>query len=131
MTVSTISLLSTVFTSDSGKTITELSIGEAALYALLGYLVVFAGIAIIMGIVYLVGFILRKVTAAADTRKAKKAEEEAKKAEADAAAAADGESGDITELERAAVIAAVYAVLSGESGSAPKAEFVVRRIKRL
>lgn len=130
MTLNIISLLSTVTISDSGKTITELSLGEAALYAVLGYLVVFAGIAVIMGIVYLVGFILKKVTAAAEKKKAAQAEEEAKKA-AEAAASAPAEESDITELERAAVVAAVYAVLSEESGPAPKAEFVVRRIRRL
>lgn len=50
----------------------HIGIGEAAIDALLGFLVVFIGIALLVGIIWLVGYIMRKVSGKAPQKAEKK-----------------------------------------------------------
>lgn len=104
------------------------SFGEALVYALIGFLVVFAGIVLIICIIWLIGLILRKTNNLAfltdwkNKRKKDVAETDAQKQHA------AQESDDIPDEVKAAIIAAIFAYYSEEK---PKCEFKVKRIKRI
>ena len=92
---------------------------ESLVYALIGFLVVFAGILILIGLLYLVGYIIRKAERSGVLFKKKsKAVEESVSAESD----------EVADEVRAAIVAAVMAYYSAEK---PQCEFVVKRIKRI
>lgn len=93
-------------------------LGEALLYALLGFFVTFLGIVLLIFIVWLCGQIVSRLSA----RKG------SKKAAAPAAPAATAEEEGIGEEVRAAIIAAIAAYYADEEGTC---EFKVKRIKRL
>lgn len=93
-------------------------LGEALLYALLGFFVTFLGIVLLIFIVWLCGQIVSRLSA----RKG------SKKAAAPAAPAATAEEEGIGEEVRAAIIAAIAAHYADEEGTC---EFKVKRIKRL
>ncbi len=108
--------------SDDGFPITWLNIGEALVYALLGFAVTFVGIVILIFFVWVYGKIIKSVQREAAKKAGAKAE--AEKAE-DTVAAADGE---ISAEVRVAIVAAIAAYYEGEKS---KCEFKVKRIKRL
>lgn len=99
--------------------------GEAALYALIGFLVVFIGIILIIGIIWLVGWIMRKTNNLEFLTK--KREKKSKKAvnETISSSAADGE---IPDEVKVAIIAAIMAYYEENQ---PKCAFTVKRIKRI
>jgi len=100
--------------------------GEALVYALIGFLVVFVGIVLIILIIWLIGLILRKTdNLAFITKRRKKPKTEEIKESNKQEDIADGE---IPEEVKVAVIAAIMAYYSEEK---PKCEFKVRRIKRI
>lgn len=104
----------------TGNVVPHVSIPEALLYALVGFLVTFMGIIILIFFVWLCGRVMKAVT----LRKKEKKEEPA-------AQAAPSEGKDAEEVDarvRAAIVAAVAAYLAGENSSC---EFKVKRIKRL
>ena len=103
-------------TSSDNFPITWLGIGEGFLYALLGFVVTFLGVAILIGIVYLFGFIVKKTGSAS-----------AKKMPAKAVAG-EAPSEEISEEIRVAIVAAIAAYYQSENSAC---EFKVRRIKRL
>ena len=108
--------------SDDGFPITWLNIGEALVYALLGFAVTFLGIIILIFFVWVYGKIIKSVRQGAG----KKAKGKTEESEAQAAVpAADGE---IPVEVRLAIVAAIAAYYEGESS---KCEFKVKRIKRL
>lgn len=108
--------------SDDGFPITWLNIGEALVYALLGFAVTFLGIIILIFFVWAYGKIIKSVRQGAG----KKAKGKTEESEAQAAvSAADGE---IPVEVRLAIVAAIAAYYEGESS---KCEFKVKRIKRL
>ena len=108
--------------SDDGFPITWLNIGEALVYALLGFAVTFLGIIILIFFVWAYGKIIKSVRQGAG----KKAKGKTEESEAQAAVpAADGE---IPVEVRLAIVAAIAAYYEGESS---KCEFKVKRIKRL
>lgn len=108
--------------SDDGFPITWLNIGEALVYALLGFAVTFLGIIILIFFVWAYGKIIKSVRQGAG----KKAKGKTEESEAQAAVpAADGE---IPVEVRLAIVAAITAYYEGESS---KCEFKVKRIKRL
>lgn len=117
-------LLSTIPEKDpeTGKLITELTIPESLMYAVIGFIVTFIGIVVIIFIIWLAGLIARKSVAR-------------KKASADmqeqygAAHDALPDDGGISEAERVAIIAAIAAYY--ESENAAVSEFKVRRIRRI
>ena len=98
----------------------NISIGEAALYALLGFLVVFAGIALLILIVWAVGKIIAKVNLKQVQAKETKKTEEIK-------ATPVIEEDEISEETVAAITAAIMAYYQNEQ---PKCEFRVKRIKK-
>ena len=100
----------------------DVSIGEAALYALLGFLVVFVGITLLIFIVWLVGKIINKVTNVQAKAKVEKTSE----AVVQSLAVADGDAVD--EETVAAITAAIMAYYQNEQ---PKCEFKVKRIKKV
>lgn len=100
--------------------------GEALLYALIGFVIVFAGIAIIIAVIWLIGLLMRKTDNLAFLTKKK---DKSKNAGADIVANephADGD--DIPEEIKAAIVAAVMSYYQTEK---PKCDFIVKRIKRI
>ncbi len=96
------------------------SLPEAALYALLGFAIVFLGIAFLILIVWLVGKGMGKASAVAVKPQEKVNEEKAESSKA------KGE--EITE-ETIAVITAALMAYYEQTGA--KCEFTVKRIKRI
>lgn len=94
------------------------NMAESLVYALIGFVVVFAGIVILIGLLYLVGYIIRKAEKGNIGIFKRKAAEEAEPAEGD----------EVSDEVKAAIVAAVMAYYSTEK---PQCEFVVKRIKRI
>lgn len=104
--------------------------GEAALYALIGFVVVFIGIAIIIGIIWLVGLLMRKTNNLEFLTK--KREKTIKKPVENSA---DGQNGapaagtdDVPDEVKAAIVAAIMAYYEERE---EKCQFTVKRIKRM
>ncbi len=102
----------------------EISIGESALYALLGYLVVFLGIALLIFVVWAIGRGMSKNKS--EKVIAPKAE---KPVVAQSIAVADASKNDDLDEETLAVITA--ALMAYYQTNNPKCEFTVKRIKRI
>ena len=98
----------------------DVSIGTAALYALIGYLVVFAGIAFLIFIVWLVGKFMTKAQPAKKT------------APMESAPALDTsiQSAD-DEVDEETVAVIMAALMAYYEANNPKCEFTVKRIKRV
>lgn len=103
----------------------SLGFGEACLYALIGFLIVFFGIALIILIIWLIGLILRKTNNLEFLSKIGKKKKKATEAATEIVKASDGE---ISDDVKAAIIAAIMAFYSEEM---PACEFKVKRIKRI
>lgn len=101
----------------------HIGIGEAAIDALLGFLVVFIGIALLVGIIWQVGYIMRKVSGKAP-QKAEKKQKPAVVPKETPVKESDG----LSEEEVAVITAAIMAYYAKEK---PKCEFTVKRIKRI
>ena len=99
----------------------DVPIGEVALYALIGFLVVFFGISFLIFVVWLVGKIMAKTSSRAP--KTKKMEENA----VDLVPAPANEE-EMDEETVAVITAAIMAYYVKENR---KCEFTVKRIKRL
>ena len=95
-------------------------IGEAALYALLGYLIVFLGIAFLILVVWAVG----KIVGTLETK-----EKENKQKQAVETVINEEVSEDEVSEETVAVITA--ALMAYYQQNNPKCEFTVKRIKRV
>lgn len=110
----------------------KISIGEAAIDALIGFLVVFLGIALLVFIVWIVGLIMQKVNptgkASAPKKEVKKEQKPPKKEES--VAAKPSVSADGIDEETIAVISAAIAAYYGACNQA-NCGFVVKRIKRM
>jgi sodium pump decarboxylase gamma subunit len=102
----------------------HIGIGEAAIDALLGFIIVFIGIALLVGVVWLVGYVIQKTT-----KKASKANKAAEKnaEQLEQATTSFGEE-ELTEETVAVITAAIMAYYAKEK---PECEFTVKRIKRL
>mgnify|MGYP000246764095 CR=1 FL=1 len=101
-----------------GKTITELTIPEGLLYALIGFLVTFLGIVILIFFVWLVGKGINSFTAKTAAKQ---------KNSVELTETAESEDEISTEI-KLAIIAAVAAYYEGEKATC---EFKVKRIKRI
>lgn len=99
----------------------NMSVGDAALYALVGFLIVLAVLALLVGIFYLSGFIFKSKALNGGLKK--------KKDDGAANVAAPAESDDEEELV-AAITAAISVILSEESDTDVQPDFVIRRIKK-
>lgn len=104
----------------------KISIGLSALYALIGFIVVFAGIAFLILVVWAVG----KVMASANGVKAPKKEtvEKPKKQEIVAESLAVTDTDAVSDETVAVIMAALMAYYQKTN---PKCEFTVKRIKRI
>ncbi len=94
----------------------EVPIGEAALYALLGFSIVFLGIAFLILVVWAVGKLMNK------TPRPKEKEESV------SPMIVEEKSEDLTEETIAVITAAIMAYYQQNN---PKCEFTVKRIKRI
>lgn len=103
----------------------DIGLGDGALYSIVGFIIVLAVLALLVGIFYLSGFIFQTKFLSKDNlfeRKNKKA----------SAAKSDGSSEDEDDEETvAAIFAAIAAIYADEhSGDDTVPEFVIRHIKR-
>ena len=99
--------------------------GEPAIYALIGFLIVFVGIVLIIAIIWLIGLLMRKTNNLAFLTQIGKQKQ---KKEEPAPAEAISDTDEVPDEVKAAIIAAIMAYYSEEK---PKCEFKVKRIKRL
>ncbi len=99
--------------------------GESAIYALIGFLIVFVGIILIITIIWLVGLLMRKTNNLAFLTKIGKKK---KKKDEPVVATVVSDTEEVPDEVKAAIIAAIMAYYSAEK---PKCEFKVKRIKRL
>ncbi len=100
------------------------------LYSLIGFVFVFIGIGILIGILYLVGAVMKKVndktpSASKKKKKGKKAKEEENAVPPAPVAEA---SEEVPAEVKAAIMAAIMAYYDAEK---PQCEFVVKKIKRI
>jgi Na+-transporting methylmalonyl-CoA/oxaloacetate decarboxylase gamma subunit len=107
----------------------SLGLGEACLYALIGFCIVFIGIVIIIIVIRLIGLLMQKTDNLAflSKKKTKKSEKplDVKTAERTVSNADDGE---ISDEVKVAIVAALMAYYEKDK---PHYEFKVKRIKRL
>ena len=99
----------------------SLGFGEACLYALIGFLIVFLGITIIIFIIWLIGLILRKTNNFEFLSKIGRKKNKVVETTVNVPDMADG---DIPDEVKAAIIAAIMTYYSDEK---PECEFRVRR----
>lgn len=105
--------------------------GEALLYALIGFAVVFLGIVLLIAIIWLVGLLMRKTNnleflTNLKFKKRVKTEEVEQVAALQENTQADGD--EIPAEVKAAIVAAIMAYYQQEES---KCEFTVKRIKRI
>ena len=105
----------------------SVEVGEAALYALLGFAVVFVGIAFLIFVVWLIGKLMLKFNPAKVPKQAKPTPSPVVNERAESLAVADASS-EISE-ETVAVITAALMVYYQRTN--PQCEFTVKRIKRI
>lgn len=108
----------------------SLGFGEACLYGLIGYLIVFLGIIIIILIIWLIGLVLRKTNnfAFLKVKKREKNNIIQEHPNVSEPVAVVAENGDIPDEVKAAIVAAIMAYYCEEK---PECEFKVKRIKRI
>ncbi|MCH5148809.1 MAG: OadG family protein [Clostridiales bacterium] len=102
----------------------SLELGEACLYALIGFAVVFAGIVIIILIIWLIGLLMRKTDNLAFLNKIGKKRKKVKEQVIEDRIPEE----EISPEVRAAIVAAIMAYYTAEK---PKCEFKVKRIKKI
>ena len=100
-----------------------ISFTDALLYALIGFVFVFVGIGILIGVLYLVGFLMQKMND--KSKKTEKAAQPIEKAAPAPVAAAD------EEIPAGVIAAIVTAIMAYYSAEKPRCEFVVKKIKKL
>lgn len=113
----------------------SLELGEACLYALIGLIVVFAGITLIICIIWIIGLLMRKTNNLEFLGKAKKSASnwfknvfKRKKAVTEEKVGQAEVSEELPEEIKVAIIGAIMAYYAEQQ---PKCEFKVKRIKRI
>lgn len=101
----------------------DLSVLDAFLYAVIGFLIVLAVLALLVGIFYLSGFLFRTKAMSGDKLFSIKKKE---RSTTDKASDDDGSSDE----EVVAAISAAITVLLTEENGGEKPEFVIRRVTR-
>lgn len=103
------------------------NLGEAAVYALIGFIVVFAGIVIIIAIIWLIGLLMKKTNNLEFlTKKRSKKVKEVK--ETTVQPFEQTSSDEIPNEVKAAIVAAIMAYYQEKE---EKCHFTVKRIKRI
>ncbi|MDE6442299.1 MAG: OadG family protein [Clostridia bacterium] len=105
----------------------SLGFGEACIYALIGFLIVFVGIIIIIFIIWLIGLVLRKTNNLEFLSRIGKKKLKSTGQSIETLSDND-ENDEVTDEVKVAIIAAIMAYYSSEK---PQCEFKVKRIKRL
>lgn len=100
-------------------------IPEAAFYALLGFAIVFAGIAFLIAVVWAIGKVMQMKNGTTATAKPAPKTSEVKVSESPALPVVDQEISEETIVVITAAIMAYY------EANNPKCEFTVKRIKRI
>lgn len=95
---------------------------EALIYALIGFLVVFVGIALIIAVVWLIGLLMKKTDNLSFLSK-----KSVKKQEVEIAPVVE-DDGEISDELKAVIMATIMAFYEEEK---PQSQFVVKRIKRI
>ena len=108
----------------------KLGSGEAALYAAIGFAVVFLGILFLILVVWGMGKIIAAVEGKAVTRKEKKKSKEPI-LEKEAFATEKVEPASVDEVDEETVAVITAAIMAYYQKNNPKCEFTVRRIKRI
>lgn len=103
------------YDSVTGNVVPYLGKGEVFLFALLGFAITFIGIILLIFVVWLCGYIVKRASAK-------------KKEPAAAEAVSSVRDDEIGEDVKAAIVAAIAAYYAGEESSC---EFKVKRIRRL
>lgn len=104
---------------------TYVSIPESLLYAVLGFSVVFIGIAFLIFVVWLVGLIMSKLNGI----QTKPKKENVKSQEIKKELAVEESEGEMPDEETIAVITA--SIMAYYQANKPKCDFVVKRIKKI
>lgn len=112
-----------LLTSSLPEGYTKATIDEATLYALIGFLVVFAGIAFLIFVVWLVGKLMAKTSDSSNAQ-----EENTTAIKEIERIPAPIQSEEIDEETVAVIMAALMAYYEKNN---PKCEFTVKRIKRI
>jgi sodium pump decarboxylase gamma subunit len=102
----------------------NISVLDGLLYALIGFVFVFIGIGILIGILYLLGYFMQKTNGKITFKKKVPAAPVKEESVAPAKAATE----EVPDEVKAAIVAAIMAYYSAEK---PKCEFVVKQIKRI
>lgn len=102
-----------------------ISVSDGLLYAVIGLIFVFIGIALLIGVVSLVGLFMQKTNGKMSSFKKEKAEPKATPAPAVATVT---ETEEVPDQVKAAIVAAIMAYYNAEK---PQCEFVVKKIKRI
>jgi sodium pump decarboxylase gamma subunit len=102
----------------------NISVLDGLLYALIGFVFVFIGIGILIGILYLLGYVMQKTNGKISFKKKTAAAPVKEESVAPAVAATE----EVPDEVKAAIVAAIMAYYSAEK---PKCEFVVKQIKRI
>ncbi len=103
-------------------------LGEALIYALIGFVVVFVGIVLIIFIIWLLGLLMRKTNNLAFLSKISFKRKKKPDVSAPSVPVTESTDEEISPEVRAAIISAVISYLEQE---APQCEFKVKRIKRI
>ena len=106
----------------------SLSFGEACIYALIGFAIVFAGILIIIFIIWLIGLLMKKTNNLEFLTKIGKKSDKNKDGEEVRSKPVAVAEDDIPDEIKAAIIAAIACYYTADK---PKCEFKVKRIKRI
>lgn len=102
----------------------SLSFGEACIYALIGFALIFIGIILIILIIKLIGIIMQKTDNLAFLTKKKGRKQQSETI----SELSDSDNGEVPDEVKAAIIAAVMAYYSAEKS---KCDFKVKRIRRI
>lgn len=116
-------MLNNLLTNVADKTRT-VSISEAVLYAVLGFAIVFVGIAFLILVVWLVGKVMGKTSNTSKTEKKVEPIKETLKESAPVAC-------ETEEISDEAVAVITAAIMAYYQQTKPKCEFTVKRIKRI
>lgn len=106
------------------------NLGEPFVYSLIGFVVVFAGIVLIIAVIWLVGLLMKKMNNLEflTKKKDKKVQVREVKAEEIETLSQSLSSDEVPDEVKAAIIAAIMAYYQE---SEPKCQFTVKRIKRI
>lgn len=119
-------MLMNLLTSSLPEGYVKATIGEAALYALLGYFVVFMGIAFLIFVVWLVGQLISKMEGD------KKPQKQQKQAPVEAASVQETPVSLMQEDVDEETVAVIMAALTAYyEKNYPKCEFTIKRIKKV